>query len=56
MVGIPFMSDQPKNVKRMEFWGIGVRLDPGRLTADTLVEVVIEIATNSRYDLSYCFS
>lgn len=51
MVGIPFIIDQPSNVKRLVELGIGLRLDRFALTKESLIEAIMEVASNKRYDM-----
>lgn len=48
MVGIPFISEQPKNIRNLVRWGAAVRLNKEDLTADALKNAIIEVATNRR--------
>lgn len=48
MVGLPFMGDQPKNVKTLDKWGMGISLNPREMTAEELREAIMKVATNSR--------
>lgn len=48
MIGIPFMSDQPKNIMSLVRRGAAIRLNFKELTKQSLREAIIEIATNQR--------
>ncbi|XP_074037416.1 UDP-glycosyltransferase UGT5 isoform X2 [Leptinotarsa decemlineata] len=49
VIGLPFISDQSANVKRMMDRGAGLGLDPNTLTKDDLRNAILEVATNSQY-------
>lgn len=49
MVGLPFLGDQPKNVKKLNKWGIGKSLNPMEMTPDMLKAAIMEVATNLRF-------
>lgn len=48
VVGIPFMVDQPKNVKNLEKWGAAIRLDHRNLSADILRKSILDAANDHR--------
>lgn len=48
MVGIPFMSDQPKNVNNLVKLGAAIRLNHKDLTAETLRYAILQVAKNKR--------
>nr|XP_023020194.1 UDP-glucuronosyltransferase 1-3-like [Leptinotarsa decemlineata] len=48
VIGLPFISDQSANVKRMMDRGAGLGLDPNTLTKDDLRNAILEVATNSQ--------
>lgn len=48
MVGMPVFADQPLNVRKMVDLGIGLSLDPIKMTKEDLKRAVIEVAENGR--------
>lgn len=48
MVGLPFIADQHKNVKKIERWGMGIELSLPTITSDKLAKTIVEVATNPR--------
>lgn len=48
IVGIPFMSDQPRNVECMKHKGLGLRVDPETLTKSAVKSAILEVAENKR--------
>lgn len=48
IVGIPFVSDQPKNVAAMVKKGLGLRVEPNNLTRLSLRNAILEVATNQK--------
>lgn len=48
MVAIPFLGDQPKNVRKIVDWGVALKIDPNDLTVENLRDSILTVATNSR--------
>lgn len=53
MVGLPFLGDQPKNVNKLDKWGIGISLNPAKMTSTELHNAIMNVSTNPRYRI--CF-
>lgn len=49
MIGIPFIVDQPRNVHKMVELGIAKYIDPERITVDSFMNAIIEVAENITY-------
>ncbi|CAG9821310.1 unnamed protein product [Phaedon cochleariae] len=49
MVGIPFMTDQPTNIKKMVDLGFGIGLDHRTMTKEQLRDAISEVAENKKY-------
>nr|XP_023024873.1 UDP-glucuronosyltransferase 2B7-like [Leptinotarsa decemlineata] len=49
MVGLPFMSDQPNNVKKLEDFGIAIGVDHKTMTKNQLKTAILKVAENKRY-------
>ncbi|CAG9860312.1 unnamed protein product [Phyllotreta striolata] len=49
LVGIPFFSDQPSNMRKIEEQGIGRMIDYASLTKEKLKSAVIEVSQNKKY-------
>lgn len=49
MVGLPFIADQHKNVRRLNKWNIGMSLNPLEMTSDELTEAIVQVATIPRF-------
>jgi glucuronosyltransferase len=49
VVGIPFFFDQKANIQKFLAKGLGVRLDYGTLTKESILSAVREILNNDRY-------
>ncbi|CAG9820048.1 unnamed protein product [Phaedon cochleariae] len=49
MIGLPFMSDQPTNVKRITELGMGLGLDYRTMNKEQLRDAIIEVAENKKY-------
>ncbi|KAJ8930793.1 hypothetical protein NQ314_016370, partial [Rhamnusium bicolor] len=48
VVGIPFLTDQDGNVKKMARRGFGVYLDKEKLTRESFKEAILEVINNPR--------
>ncbi|XP_072400619.1 UDP-glycosyltransferase UGT5-like isoform X6 [Diabrotica undecimpunctata] len=49
LVGMPFVTDQPSNIKRIVDLGLGVQVDYKTLTKDILKDAILEVAQNPKY-------
>ncbi|CAH1286162.1 unnamed protein product [Diabrotica balteata] len=49
LVGMPFVTDQPSNIKRIVDLGLGVQVDYKTLTKDILKNAILEVAQNPKY-------
>ncbi|XP_050518303.1 UDP-glycosyltransferase UGT5 isoform X2 [Diabrotica virgifera virgifera] len=49
LVGMPFVTDQPSNIKRIVELGLGVKVDHKTLTRDILKDAIMEVAQNPKY-------
>ncbi|KAK4872334.1 hypothetical protein RN001_014363 [Aquatica leii] len=49
MIGIPYIADQPKNVRKIVENGIGLSLDHKTLTKEQFKKAIIEVITNPKY-------
>ncbi|KAG5871634.1 hypothetical protein JTB14_031314 [Gonioctena quinquepunctata] len=49
MIGIPFITDQPTNVKKLVELGMAIGLDYRSMTRNQLKSVIIEVAENPKY-------
>lgn len=49
IIGIPVFGDQPDNVAKAVYRGIGLGMPPGRITADALAAAIIEVAEQPQY-------
>jgi len=49
VVALPLFADQLGNAEKVERLGIGVKLPMANLTAESILEAAIEVATNSKY-------
>ncbi|CAG9765083.1 unnamed protein product [Ceutorhynchus assimilis] len=49
LVGIPFISDQEMNGKRLVEWGVANQIDYRNTTRDEIVKAIIEVAENPIY-------
>ncbi|XP_030759556.1 UDP-glucuronosyltransferase 2B15-like [Sitophilus oryzae] len=49
MVGLPFISEQHRNVKILESLGIAIEIEPLAMTKDSLKHAIIEVAENQKY-------
>ncbi|KAG5871832.1 hypothetical protein JTB14_036484 [Gonioctena quinquepunctata] len=49
MVGLPFITDQPYNVRKLQDFGIAIGLDHKTMTKDQLKKAILEVAENKKY-------
>nr|XP_023019246.1 UDP-glucuronosyltransferase 2A3-like isoform X1 [Leptinotarsa decemlineata] len=49
MVGLPYITDQPYNVRKLEEFGIAIGLNPGTMTKDQFKRAILEVAGNKKY-------
>ncbi|KAJ8980328.1 hypothetical protein NQ317_008036 [Molorchus minor] len=49
MVGVPFIADQPMNIKRLVEIGVAIGIDYLTVTKEELKSAIIEVAENNRY-------
>ncbi|XP_063912831.1 UDP-glycosyltransferase UGT5-like [Zophobas morio] len=49
LIGMPFVTDQPSNIQKIEDIGIGLGVDPGTVTKEELKKCIIEVAENNKY-------
>lgn len=49
IIGIPVFGDQPDNVAKAVYRGIGLGMPPGRITADALAAAIIQVAEQPQY-------
>lgn len=48
ILGLPFFSDQPQNVKKLTKLGIGLGLDPSNVSKDDFKRAIVEIIENPK--------
>ncbi|KAG5867461.1 hypothetical protein JTB14_029020 [Gonioctena quinquepunctata] len=51
MVGLPFIVDQPHNIKVLQDKGLAIGLNPDTVQTDDLKRAIIEVAENERYKI-----
>lgn len=56
MVGIPFIGDQPLNVKRLVEKGMAVRVKSSEIKNETLKAAILEVSGNKRFSIFCSFS
>ncbi|CAG9860676.1 unnamed protein product [Phyllotreta striolata] len=49
LVGMPFFTDQPANLRKIEELGMGLMIDHVSLTKDKLKAALLEVAQNKKY-------
>ncbi|CAH1101184.1 unnamed protein product [Psylliodes chrysocephalus] len=49
MVGMPFITDQPSNIKKIEDLGMGLSVDYKTLKKEQLKKAIMEVAENTKY-------
>ncbi|KAJ8966046.1 hypothetical protein NQ317_018127 [Molorchus minor] len=49
MVGVPFIADQPMNIKRLVEIGVAIGIDYLTVTKEELKSAIVEVAENNRY-------
>ncbi|KAJ8970378.1 hypothetical protein NQ314_001290 [Rhamnusium bicolor] len=52
MVGMPFIADQPMNIKRLAEVGVAVGVDYVTVTKNDLKSAIIEVAENKKYKIN----
>lgn len=48
MVGMPFITDQPSNIKKIEDLGMGLSVDYKTLKKEQLKKAIMEVAENTK--------
>lgn len=51
LIGIPFLTDQPKNMNKMMQLGLGQVIEKDTLTKESFKKVIIEVVENSKYEI-----
>lgn len=51
MVGIPFIGDQPLNLKRLIEKGMAVRVKSSEISKETLKAAILEVSENKRFSM-----